>query len=129
MDSRTAAAVALGGVAGAGLRWGLLEAIDTGAGWPWATFLANILGSVALGLLVGRFRSLLHTGVLVGATTGFCGALTTFSAFAVELAAFMRSDRWTLLIAYLVLSVLAGGLSFLFGRGVGQRTLAAGTRS
>lgn len=121
MRSQTAAAVVIGGVAGAILRWGLIESVDNGGDWPWATLVANVVGCLALGLLVGRFGSVLHSGLLVGATTGFCGALTTFSSFAVELAELLRSDHWTLFGVYLLISVLAGGLAFLAGRDTGRR--------
>jgi CrcB protein len=47
--------VAAGGALGAGLRHGvgLLTLRHLPAGWPWGTFTVNILGSFAMGLLVG----------------------------------------------------------------------------
>lgn len=121
MESRTAVAVAMGGAVGAGCRWGLGEAFGDADGWPWAIFSANIVGCLALGVLVGGFRRRLGLSVFVGATTGFCGALTTFSAFAVDVAVFLRDDRWALLMAYLLTSVVAGLSVFVLGRMAGSR--------
>ena len=121
MEPRTASAVAVGGAAGAVVRWALAEGLSQPGDWPWAVFIANIVGSLLLGMLVGRFGSLLHTDALIGATTGFCGALTTFSAFAVDLAWFVRSDRWGLFIGYLVASVIVGVAAFVIGRTSGAR--------
>ncbi|WP_434737277.1 fluoride efflux transporter FluC [Haloarcula montana] len=45
------------------------------------TLAVNVLGSVLLGLLV---TARLGDGVALAAGTGFCGAFTTFSSFAVE---------------------------------------------
>jgi CrcB protein len=51
-----------------------------------ATLLVNVTGSAVLGALVSASPSVL---ALVG--TGFCGALTTFSTFSVEVA---QSRSW-----------------------------------
>lgn len=71
--------VAVGGAAGALARYGLSEALPS---LP-ATLLANLLGCLLLGLLVGRvgqhrvLRPLLGTGVLGGFTTMSTLALQT----------------------------------------------------
>ena len=51
----TLSLVALGGAIGASLRHGAgLAALRMGlAGWPWATFAVNLLGSLLMGLLIG----------------------------------------------------------------------------
>jgi CrcB protein len=73
--------VALGGAAGAALRYVLGHLDDRPGGMPWGTLAANLAGSFVLGVVVG-----LEPGeparALVG--LGFCGALTTYSAFAVQ---------------------------------------------
>ena len=73
--------VALGGAVGASVRYVLGHLGDRPGGMPWGTLGANLAGSFVLGVVVG-----LEPGeparALVG--LGFCGALTTFSAFAVQ---------------------------------------------
>jgi CrcB protein len=68
-----------------------------------ATLLVNVAGSAVLGLLVHPSPSV---RALVG--TGFCGALTTYSAFAVEVAA---TRRWSYLATTVVLCVGAAALT------------------
>lgn len=69
--------VGLGGVFGASARYG----VGTRLPGPRATLVVNVLGSVALGAVVAAGAS--GRPALV-AGTGFCGAFTTFSSFAVE---------------------------------------------
>ncbi len=71
----TALLVLLGGAAGATARHGVARALPGRR----ATLLVNLVGSLLLGLLLGTGTS---TYALLG--VGFCGALTTFSTYAVE---------------------------------------------
>ena len=49
---------------------------------PWGTLLVNVAGSFVLGLVVGTEMPRADALALLG--TGFCGGLTTYSAFAVQ---------------------------------------------
>jgi CrcB protein len=108
------AAVMLGGAAGTLARAGLAEAwpITPGA-LPWATLVANVAGSLLRGWLVttvaaGRWRP------LVG--TGFCGALTTFSGFQLQLVELADSGHAALAAVYLAVSIAAGLAAAALGR-------------
>ena len=104
-------AVMLGGAAGTLTRAGLAEVLPVTPGaWPWATFVANIAGTVILGWVVAaeRWRP------LVG--TGFCGALTTFSTFQVETFRLAEGGHGVLAAAYMGVSVGAGLLAAQVGR-------------
>jgi len=71
--------VALGAALGAPLRYLLGHFLDREL--PWGTLAANLVAS----FLVGLFSALSLTGhqfALLG--TGFCGGLSTYSAFAVK---------------------------------------------
>ena len=70
--------VAAGGLAGATTRHLLGERIDTRTR---DTLAVNVLGSFALGVLLG---APVADALLVLLGTGFCGAFTTFSTFAFE---------------------------------------------
>lgn len=71
--------VALGAGLGAPLRLLAGHVLDRRT--HWGTLGVNLLGSALLGWLVGHDVGP-HTLALVG--TGFCGAFTTYSAFAVQ---------------------------------------------
>ena len=75
----TALLVALGAAIGAPLRYLCSQALDER--WPIGTLVVNSAGSG----LAGVFAALsLSDHVWAFAVTGFCGALTSYSAFAVQ---------------------------------------------
>lgn len=75
----TALLVALGAAVGAPLRYAWAHTLDDR--WPVGTLLVNTVGSG----LVGFFAALsLGEAAWALLATGFCGGLTSFSAFAVQ---------------------------------------------
>ncbi|MXG90146.1 CrcB family protein [Nocardioides flavescens] len=72
--------VALGAGLGATLRFVAATRFDRDRA-PRGTFVVNVVGSLLLGLLFGLAVGE-HTMALLG--VGFCGGLTTFSAFSVQ---------------------------------------------
>jgi CrcB protein len=101
------AAIAGGGAAGASLRWAVLTTVAVTGRIPWPVLAINVAGSMLLGALLAvewdhpRSRLLLHD---VGAI-GFCGGLTTFSTFAVEVVDLVRADAVGAAVIYVALSV------------------------
>jgi CrcB protein len=114
-------AVAAAGVAGATLRWGAVEVIATTGRWPTATFAVNLLGAAVLGWLLTVAPAGRHREPSVAGRVGFCGALTTFSALAVETARFGREGAWTLAVTYPAATLAAGLACFHLGRAVARR--------
>lgn len=111
VDRRELAAIFGGGFLGALARAGLLELVPASAGdWPWATFIANLLGAFALGYLATRLQERLPLSAyrrpLLG--TGLCGALTTFSTMQLELVRMLERGSAALAFAYATASILAG---------------------
>ncbi|MFW0874434.1 fluoride efflux transporter FluC [Rhodococcoides corynebacterioides] len=106
--------VAVGGGLGTALRYGVESALPhTDTGWPTGTFVVNVVGSFVLGLLLEalsrrgsdtgpRLRLRLLLGV------GFCGALTTYSTFALEIVESLRRGAAPLAAAYGAASIVAG---------------------
>lgn len=82
--------VCLGGALGSGTRYGAdlawrKLAPDVAAAFPWATLTVNVVGCLLIGLGVGWFgrEGAPHAEELKALLlVGFCGGLTTFSAFA-----------------------------------------------
>ena len=112
------AAILWGGAAGALARAGLAEALPVHPGsWPWATFAVNLAGAFLLGWLVTRLTERVaptrYWRPLLG--TGFAGALTTFSAFAIETIELGRAGRHWIAVAYPAASIAAGMLLAVAG--------------
>ena len=122
-ESRVLAAVALGGALGAPARYGLAQIVHVAPGsFPWATFATNVTGSFALGLVlalvVERFPPTRYVRPFVA--TGFLGAYTTYSTFAVETDVLLKDGHVALAAAYasasLVCGLVASGLGLRAGR-------------
>ena len=75
----TALLVALGAAVGAPLRFVIAEWLDDE--FPLGTLAVNVVGSALLGLFSGMAIGE-SAAALLG--TGFCGGMTTYSAFAVQ---------------------------------------------
>ena len=94
----------------------------SGGGFPWGTFLVNISGCFAIGLLttVLTERLLPHPTVRVAVTVGFVGAYTTFSTFAYESLRQIQDGAFGLAVANvvgsLVIGVTAAWLGVVAGR-------------
>lgn len=126
MDLRPTLAVAVGGAAGASLRWAISESLDGDSALPWGVLVANIAGCLLLGLLVGRGGiATFATHLELAAAVGFCGALTTFSTFAVDLARYLDEGRVARAAVYLAMSAIGGVAAFVVGRSVAGKPKAA----
>lgn len=109
-DLRRLAAIYVGGVLGALARVGLAQATPHGpGGWPWGTFVVNMLGALALGYFFARLGdhpedNLAHPFL----TTGICGTLTTFSTLQLELFNMVDAGHLGLALTYLGATLVAG---------------------
>ena len=126
-SGRSAFHVALGAAVGASLRWWVGEAIDPSGSWPWATFCVNLVGAFLLGVVLTathhRVDEITSDPVRLALGTGFCGALTTFSTLAVEIASLGRDDRAGLAVGYLGASLVGGVAVFGLGRALAGRAV------
>ncbi|HTE88538.1 MAG TPA: fluoride efflux transporter CrcB [Terriglobales bacterium] len=62
-------------------------------GFPYGTLLVNVLGSLLVGYILTWSADHEHDYWRLFAATGFCGAFTTFSAFAYESVAYWHEGR------------------------------------
>ena len=105
------AVVAFGGGLGSVARYGLARAWPTpDGGFPWATFTTNVLGSLALGLLMvyvievwppSRYRR-----PFIG--VGIIGGFTTFSTWMSESRGLIATGHFAVADAYALTSLVVG---------------------
>ena len=124
VDRRELGAIFLGGALGALARAGLAEALSNpGVGWPWSTFLVNVVGAALLGYWFTVLPHSQYRRPLL--TSGFCGALTTFSTVQLELLEMLEAGRVPLACLYLGASVVAGLVGAQVATAFARRTEAA----
>lgn len=116
------AAVAAGGALGTLARYGVARLLPVGDGaFPWATFLTNVSGSFALGVVVALVAPRLRLGwVRPFLAVGFLGAYTTWSTFAVEVDMLVRDGAVAVAAGYATASVAAGLAAARAGLAVGR---------
>ena len=111
--------VFLGGGIGTVLRFIISKLIPhNDSGFPWSTFIANLIGCFIIGLISGYFfktSSTNQSDILLFATVGICGGFTTFSTFAYENINFLKSGDFIFFIAYTLGSFILGVLMVYFG--------------
>lgn len=86
-------------------------------GFPYGTFIANVLGSLLIGFVLGyaaKNSALTENHTLLLAT-GFCGGFTTFSTFAYENHLFLKSGDFMTFGLYTIASFTVGFLAVFLG--------------
>jgi len=106
----TLTAIALGGALGSVARHGMTVYFDQllGRDFPYGIFIANIVGSAAIGVL---FVLILERGLLSEVwrsllMVGFLGAFTTFSTFSLQTIGLLQEGRLFAATIYTIGSVL-----------------------
>jgi CrcB protein len=121
--------VGLGGGLGAIARYvvGSQATRAFGTGWPYGTFVINIVGGLCMGLLIStlahrgggdqeRWRLLLGVGVL--------GGFTTFSAFSLDTALMIERRQLVSAALYAASSVGLSVIALFAGMMIARRLLA-----
>jgi fluoride exporter len=124
--ARLILAVAAGGAAGAPARYELTRLITvTANGFPAATFWINVSGSFVLGfllvLILERFPPTRYLRPVMA--TGFLGAYTTFSTFAVETDLLAKDHHAATALLYVVASMAAGLAAAVAGVAAARRLI------
>ncbi|MDF2967817.1 MAG: CrcB family protein [Nocardioidaceae bacterium] len=105
------AVVAVGGALGSLARWAVgLGLGATGGEFPWATFVANVSGAFALGVLMvfvlGVWSPSRYVRPFFGA--GILSGYTTFSTYMLDTHSLVVADRVALAAVYLFATLIAG---------------------
>ena len=110
MDIRLVTLVATGGAIGAVARYALQQWLPADS-LPWGTMVANLSGSLLLGLLLGAVAAgatMSEEAVLLFGT-GVLGAFTTMSAFAIDTIRMVETNPSS--TAFMVTTTLIGSIS------------------
>ena len=124
------ALVFVGGGLGSSLRYGVtLAALRLlGAGFPWGTFLVNVIGSTVMGAfagwLVARTPGPAHDAFRLFFMTGILGGFTTFSAFSLDAAVLWQRGATLAATGYAIGSVGASILALVGGMAAMRGILA-----
>jgi len=118
----TAIAVGLGGFFGALLRFyiavEMVKYFPTEI--PLATLLVNIIGSFCIGVLIALFMIYTPNALVkVFLITGFLGALTTYSTFAIESYMLLNNNIW-----YGLLNIVLNVFGSIIAAGSGYKLLS-----
>ena len=131
-------AAGIGSGCGSVARWLLaMTLVDPTGGFPWATLVANVLGSFLIGILAAFATKGDHwlgdPAVRQFLMVGFCGGLTTFSIFSLEVLALSLAERPVLAILYITTSIVlwiaAAWLGYLLGQRLGKPPRSAASSS
>ncbi|MCH9824892.1 MAG: fluoride efflux transporter CrcB [Alphaproteobacteria bacterium] len=100
--------VALGGALGASARYlvGVGAIRLLGHGFPWATLVVNVLGSLAMGALVVLLAQKDATRLAPLLMTGLLGGFTTFSAFSLDAVTLYERGQVGAAAGYVAVSVV-----------------------
>nr|WP_163501604.1 fluoride efflux transporter CrcB [Halomonas socia] len=117
------AAVAAGSALGAMARYLVsLWLLAAPGGLPWGTLCVNLLGSIAIGLIVtlsgGRWP--LSPRMQLFLIGGFCGGFTTFSIFSLEVLTLAGTGAPGMALLYIGLSVVLWLAGAWLGSGAGE---------
>jgi CrcB protein len=112
------AVISAGGALGSLGRWGVGELLPwSGTTFPWATFVVNVSGALALGVLMvfvlEVWRPHRYVRPFVG--IGVLGGWTTFSTYALEARDLLAAGRAATALAYVGGSLLAGLVAVWLG--------------
>jgi CrcB protein len=127
--ARLGAVIAVGGAAGALLRWGVGREWPVLPGeFPWSTLWINVSGCLAIGVLMALIEEVLAGRIYVRPLlgVGFLGGFTTFSTFAVETRTLLGAHPALALVYYLT-TPAAAILATISGAAIATSVLTART--
>jgi CrcB protein len=88
-----------------------------GAGFPWATLVVNVVGSLLMGAVLEAIllRRIAGPEARTFLATGILGGFTTFSAFSHDTASLLERGAHSMAIGYVLASVLLSLVALYLG--------------
>tara|TARA_Y100000590_G_scaffold55108_1_gene57652 strand:- start:696 stop:1067 length:372 start_codon:yes stop_codon:yes gene_type:complete len=114
----------LGGGLGSSFRWVINKLVPSDS-FPYSTISVNLIGCLLIGIIAGYLltNNTSKSEVYPLLVIGFCGGLTTFSAFALENYNLIKSNDFFNSILYITLSVVGCIIMVYTGFYIIQRIL------
>lgn len=103
--------ISAGGALGSLARWGVGQLLPwNGDGFPWATFVENVSGGLALGMLMVLLLDVWppHRYLRPFLGVGLLGGYTTFSTYMLETRDLLAGDQVATAFTYLAASLVVG---------------------
>ena len=128
MGFSSAFAVIAGGAIGSWLRWVLAVLLNPLLPvLPLGTLTVNLVGGFIIGAAMGVFGQFQDTSpeLRLFVTTGFCGGLTTFSAFSAETVSLLLRQQYAWTAAIISTHLVGSLLMTLLGVGLVRLLLKA----
>jgi CrcB protein len=114
VDPKDLLLVAIGGALGACLRYLVILWVPTD-GFPWSTLSVNLIGSFALGIIIGlSANQLIDEKATLMIATGLLGAFTTMSTYSVDTITLWQDDKMMAII-YILATAIIGPILALIG--------------
>ena len=113
----------LGGAIGAGFRFHISSVAlrNLGPGFPWGTWIVNLMGGLLMGVLVSALTKITPGEPLrLFLAVGVLGGFTTFSAFSLEMVLMLQRGDHVMAAAYAVSSVVGAVVLLIVGLQLGR---------
>lgn len=120
--------IGLGGCIGTILRYRLSSWIThrtLSSLFPWGTFVVNISGAFGFGVIVSLSSNGMPVFWADVLLSGFFGAYTTFSSFALDIVTRIEKRKTRTALSYALFSLILGFLGLVFGLWVGTMMYTA----
>lgn len=121
-------AIGLGGFIGTILRYLLstwITRVSPSTSFPWGTFAVNISGAFGFGLVVSLGSVFIPSFWIDVLLSGFFGAYTTFSTFALEIVRRLENRKTRSALHYALISLILGFTGLALGLWIGGIILVA----
>jgi CrcB protein len=115
-------ALGLAGMLGVLARHVAQTVVPRFSGLPWGTFVVNVTGAFAVGLVAGLVAHRLNVPMWIqeALIVGFLGGYTTFSTFSLETVLLMDRGKYVMAAAYSFGTIGAGVAAVMFGGWLGR---------